>query len=220
MKIPVVIVSRVRLFRDALAYHLTAADGRIEIVAAIEDVSGIQDVGARKQPCIVVVDATGGTSESVAAALASSVVRPEVVLVGVDPLPTAATGGASAWPRALSTRASVVDLLGTIREVVDGWGDEEQVDGPGGERSPRDPASPEASAAVAALTAREREVALLLQGGLSNKEIAGRLEIRPATVKNHVHKILVKLGVRRRGEAVAVMQVLRREGDAREDRSS
>jgi two-component system, NarL family, nitrate/nitrite response regulator NarL len=220
MNIPVVIVSRVRLFRDALAHHLTAADSRIEIVAAIEDVSGIPDMGARKTPCIVVVDATGGTSESVAPALASSVDRPKVVLVGVDPRPTAAIRGRSAWPRALSARASVVDLLGTIREVVDGWGDNELADGAGGEPAPRDPASTEASAAVAALTAREREVALLLQRGLSNKEIAGRLEIRPATVKNHVHKILVKLGVRRRGEAVAVMQAFRREGDARDDRSS
>jgi DNA-binding NarL/FixJ family response regulator len=66
------------------------------------------------------------------------------------------------------------------------------------------------SAAVAAeplvgLTDREEEVALLLQAGLSNKEIAQRLSIEVATVKNHVHSILGKLNVRRRGEAVAVM---------------
>lgn len=54
-----------------------------------------------------------------------------------------------------------------------------------------------------ALTAREREILALMSQGLSNKQIARRLEIRDATVKNHVHSILGKLGVRRRGEAVA-----------------
>ena len=49
------------------------------------------------------------------------------------------------------------------------------------------------------LTAREREIATLVSDGLSNKEIAATLRIGPATVKNHVHNILDKLGVRRRG---------------------
>jgi DNA-binding NarL/FixJ family response regulator len=53
------------------------------------------------------------------------------------------------------------------------------------------------------LTHRERQVASLLSQGLSNKEIAGSLRIGSATVKNHVHSILEKLHVRRRGEAAA-----------------
>jgi two-component system, NarL family, nitrate/nitrite response regulator NarL len=43
------------------------------------------------------------------------------------------------------------------------------------------------------LTDRENEIALLVRQGLSNKEIAQRLHISPATVKNHVHNILEKL---------------------------
>jgi two-component system nitrate/nitrite response regulator NarL len=53
------------------------------------------------------------------------------------------------------------------------------------------------------LTRRERQVVNLLSQGLSNKEIAGNLRIGSATVKNHVHSILEKLHVRRRGEAAA-----------------
>jgi DNA-binding NarL/FixJ family response regulator len=53
------------------------------------------------------------------------------------------------------------------------------------------------------LTRREREIAELLNEGLSNKEIARSLQIGSATVKNHVHNILEKLHVRRRGEAAA-----------------
>jgi two-component system, NarL family, nitrate/nitrite response regulator NarL len=56
------------------------------------------------------------------------------------------------------------------------------------------------------LTAREREILLLIDQGLSNKEIARRLSIEVRTVKNHVHNILEKLQVHRRGEAAAVMR--------------
>lgn len=54
-----------------------------------------------------------------------------------------------------------------------------------------------------ALTRREREIVRLVGDGLSNKEIARALHIELATVKNHVHNILEKLGVGRRTEAVA-----------------
>jgi len=52
------------------------------------------------------------------------------------------------------------------------------------------------------LTAREREILGHIAEGLSNKQIARRLSIRPSTVKNHVHSIMKKLDVRERGEAV------------------
>jgi DNA-binding NarL/FixJ family response regulator len=54
-----------------------------------------------------------------------------------------------------------------------------------------------------ALTQRECEIAELVNAGRSNKEIARLLQIKPATVKNHVHNILEKLRVNRRGEAAA-----------------
>jgi DNA-binding NarL/FixJ family response regulator len=63
---------------------------------------------------------------------------------------------------------------------------------------------------VTALTVREREIARLVEDGLSNKQIAGRLGIEVATVKNHVHNLLEKLQVHRRGEAVARLR--RRDG--------
>jgi DNA-binding NarL/FixJ family response regulator len=53
------------------------------------------------------------------------------------------------------------------------------------------------------LTSREKEIVALVERGLSNKEIARSLRIGTATVKNHIHNILNKLDVRRRGEAAA-----------------
>lgn len=54
-----------------------------------------------------------------------------------------------------------------------------------------------------ALTAREREVVVLLDRGLSNKEIARELCVEVATAKNHVHNVLEKLGLRSRSQVSA-----------------
>ncbi|MDJ0767579.1 MAG: helix-turn-helix transcriptional regulator [Ilumatobacter sp.] len=54
------------------------------------------------------------------------------------------------------------------------------------------------------LTRREREVLGELSAGRSNAEIGERLHIGPETVKTHVSRILTKLGVRSRLEAVVV----------------
>lgn len=64
-------------------------------------------------------------------------------------------------------------------------------------------AKPDHSASSHTLTRREHEIILLLNEGLSNKEIARALRIQNATVKNHVHSILSKMQMRRRGEVAA-----------------
>jgi len=53
------------------------------------------------------------------------------------------------------------------------------------------------------LTPRETEVLAAISEGLSNKEIARRLEISLHTVKFHIESLLRKLGARSRAEAVA-----------------
>jgi two-component system, NarL family, nitrate/nitrite response regulator NarL len=70
----------------------------------------------------------------------------------------------------------------------------------------------------ASLTAREREVAGLVATGHTNREIADRLCIEVATVKNHVHNILGKLGVARR-DAIPARLGLMPARSAREDRN-
>jgi DNA-binding NarL/FixJ family response regulator len=59
------------------------------------------------------------------------------------------------------------------------------------------------SAEMQLLTPREREVLALLARGLSNADVAGRLFISEATVKTHLARVMMKLGVREKAQAVA-----------------
>jgi DNA-binding NarL/FixJ family response regulator len=57
---------------------------------------------------------------------------------------------------------------------------------------------------LAALTEREREVLALVARGRSNDAIAGALVVGLATVKTHVNRILAKLSLTSRAQAVVI----------------
>ena len=57
------------------------------------------------------------------------------------------------------------------------------------------------------LTPREQQIVSLIERGCSNREIAAELRIELPTVKNHVHHLLEKMGVRRRAAAAAKLRL-------------
>jgi DNA-binding CsgD family transcriptional regulator len=65
-------------------------------------------------------------------------------------------------------------------------------------------AAEQATAAAPPLTAREREILQWVAAGLQNKEIAQKLDLSLATIRNHIHNILEKLAVHSKLEAVSL----------------
>ncbi|GAA6734619.1 hypothetical protein YIM1640_17400 [Thermus oshimai] len=126
----------------------------------------------------------------------------EAFLRGAPPAPQDLQVGGSlfhAFPQVAGERALVLLLSGVRREVgalqVEGLVSL-LAEGLGALGEGQD--APLGPSPFAPLTDREREVALLLGQGLSDKEIARALSISPLTVRNHVSAIMQKLGVHKR----------------------
>jgi DNA-binding NarL/FixJ family response regulator len=64
--------------------------------------------------------------------------------------------------------------------------------------------APEVAPELAGLSPREREILALIGEGLTNREIGKRLYLSEKTVKNHISRLLAKLGVERRIQAAVI----------------
>lgn len=110
----------------------------------------------------------------------------------------------------LLKNADAAELIGAVRTVARGEG----LIAPAvtrrliAEFAAPQPVRAPVPAAVESLTPREREVLCCLGAGLSNAEIAVRLEMAEATVKTHVSRLLGKLDLRSRLQAAVLAQEL------------
>jgi DNA-binding NarL/FixJ family response regulator len=204
----VLLVDDSELYRETLAGVLRPelGHGTVMTAADLHEALGWADTSC---PDVVLVNMATAHSVGVLRAIVAAVPDAPVVAIGIpeadEQVIACAEAGAAGF---LFRRQPLATLLAVMQAVTSG-------EFPG---SPRTTATLlRRVAALAAerhvhrgdrLTPRERQVVRLIDEGLSNKEIARRLSIEIRTVKNHVHNILEKLQVRRRGEAAARMRLL------------
>jgi len=196
----VTIVSDVLLYREGLAASLQR-DGRLAVADLVSSHDALPAISSRR-PDAMLLD--GGMKDCLRLARMIRAHFPGLRIVGfgicggIDRMVDCAESGLAAFVDSDSSVGElVVAILGALK----------------GELA----CSPEVSALMCErlanlafartqrpdeLTRREREIAILISQGLSNKEIANDLCIGPSTVKNHVHSILEKLNVRRRSAIV------------------
>jgi DNA-binding NarL/FixJ family response regulator len=209
-KTRVVIASSVRLVREGLVASLRDRDGVVVVDAVNLDPEGIARIAAVAPDVVLVdlghADAAGMTPLLKIACSEAKLVAFALAEIDDDVFACAAAGFSGYVPR-----ESGADEL--YRALMDAAGG-------------RMNCAPHITAAMFSrlsdllrqrpvrmtlplLTAREGEVLALAEEGRSNKEIARHLRISSATVKNHIHNILQKLQVGRRGEAVARLRACR-----------
>ena len=204
--IQLIIASPVRLVREGLAAALRGREGLVVADAVDLSPPGMARILAAK-PDVVLVDVGEADAEAISATRLIEAVSPGTKLVafGVDEVDDrvfacAAAGFSGYVPR----ESDADDLHRGLVDVMEG----------------RMHCAPHIAAAMfnrlagllreagplrssVSLTSRESEILALVEQGHSNKEIARQLSISSATVKNHLHDIMQKLHVRRRGQAAA-----------------
>lgn len=200
--ITVLIAVGVRFYREGLLRVLSGQPGITVVGAAADHDSAVSQAQALR-PAIILLDITIPDSLTTVQALRVADPMGPVIALSVAETDVQVIAYAEAGVSGYVTcENSLEDLVATIRSVESG----ELL------CSPRIAAAllrqvTKSSAGLVpeidCLTGRQLEVASLLDRGLSNKEIASSLHIEVSTVKNHVHSILEKLRVKRRGEAAA-----------------
>jgi two-component system, NarL family, nitrate/nitrite response regulator NarL len=206
----VFVVAEVPLYREGIA-EIINQDPGMEVVGTAADALGALSEIARTQPHVVLLEASGTQTLEAVQPIKHALPSASVVALAVRDAEADAVACAEAGATGyLTAEQSVDDVVVVVRSVVRG----EAICSPrvagallrrvaalARDRWFREP--PED------LTSRELEIVHLIEQGRSNKEIAQALCIELATVKTHVHRILKKLGVRRRGEAAALMRARR-----------
>lgn len=204
----VVVAAEVVFYRDGLAFVLPRYG--LEVAATASDGGGVVEQTLAAVPDVTLLDMAMPESVGVLRRLAAVAPDVPVLALGVSDDESYILGCIEAGAAGYVTRDGTLDdVCNAIERVALG----EPLVSPKLVRvlmrrvaslSTRtsDPGG------VDLLTRREVEVLRLIEEGLSNKEIALQLSIEIATVKNHVHNILDKLRVRRRGEAAARLRAV------------
>jgi len=207
--IRVLVISAICLYREGLAEMLERT-GVISVVGSARDVTeGLaQWSGLGEPPEVILLDTVPEDADLQIRALLAALPDARVLALTVpnreNEILAVAEVGIAGF---VTSEASVAELVAAIESVARG----ESLCSPSvvaallrrlgslaRSWAEADPTQP--------LTRREREILELIDEGLSNKQIAQRLRIELPTVKNHVHNILGKLGVRRRAEAAALVR--------------
>jgi DNA-binding NarL/FixJ family response regulator len=197
VRIPVIVVQRHRVLRDAV-HRWLASEPTVEVIAAEATVAKAASALQTVPDAVVVVDepAPGDSVNGIMMELrAASPSARAVMLVGSPDVATVSAAINAGVAGVLCSDAPSASLVQAVRTVACGACVIDEV-------ALRQLAGSWQHSIDPMLSAREREVLALLASGSSNLEIASQLYVSSETVKTHVAHLLRKLEVPNRGSAV------------------
>jgi two-component system nitrate/nitrite response regulator NarL len=204
--IRLVIVSSVRLVREGLAATLYGRDGVVVVDAVDPDPGGIARI-ADAEPDVVLVDLgeTDTNTFTAAQLIKAGCPHAKLVAFGMVEIDERVFACAAAGFSGYVPRDSGADeLYPAVMDAMEGrMHCAPHIAAAMFNRLASFLREPDPPEALPSLTSRESEILALVKQGRSNKDIARQLAISSATVKNHMHNILQKLQVSRRGQAAA-----------------
>jgi two-component system nitrate/nitrite response regulator NarL len=203
----VFILSDVRLCREGLAL-LLAQQRSIEVVGSASAPLAIGDI-VELQPDIVLLDASVVDVHALARGICDVTPDSKLVVFAIreidEEVIACAEAGIVAYVKQETSPDEMVDIL--HQAVCGDFVCPPQLTSSlfryiasAKRRWLNDAVMPGQDAGDFMLTRRERDIIPFIAQGLTNKEIARSLGLGPSTIKNHVHNILEKLRLRRRGE--------------------
>ncbi|CAM04270.1 LuxR family two component transcriptional regulator [Saccharopolyspora erythraea NRRL 2338] len=203
--IELVIIAATRFYREGLALVLQSVGG-FEVISTGAGIEDIATDPATSNRGVVLLDVTGSQDgRSAVISLRTRDPGLRVVPMNVPEKESDILAYAELGAAGYLTRGhSIAELVRTVRSAAAG-----EFRCSPCVAAALSPGAAQSIVSAGLLSHREAEIAELLEQGLSNQEIARRLCIALATVKNHVHNILDKLGVRGRAEAAAWARVQR-----------
>jgi DNA-binding NarL/FixJ family response regulator len=195
------VIGGVRVCREALE-RTVASPGLVEVIGGSRHpLEASNDRRILEADVVLLIDPDLGDRRwlSTLQALQPAI---EFVLVGLEQPERDLAGWLEVGVVYVGCEATLEEMLAALRQTAarSGSGWPHLPSGLGLRRSSGGASSVEPGLGV--LTRREWEILGLVAEGCSNLDIARRLYLALATVKNHVHNILEKLDVRRRHEAV------------------
>jgi two-component system, NarL family, nitrate/nitrite response regulator NarL len=225
MTLRVLVASDVGVVREILHTVLTRQDG-VNVLNTI-GLAHAKEEAARLHPDVVLFDATRPGSANFAKDLVAVAPRSKVVAFGVketeEEILALAAAGTAGYIRDSAESGDIAKVLMRVmcdeltcspRTAASLYRHVAVLSQNNSHPVTDDSGSANSQVCAVPLSRRELQIAHLIDGGLTNKEIGRQLGIEAATVKNHVHNLCEKLDVHRRGEATARIRAILRGSSA------
>jgi two-component system, NarL family, nitrate/nitrite response regulator NarL len=199
----IIIASEVRFLRESLG-EILGRNRAMLVIGHAQDSGQVLSMSHELRPDMVLLDAAVRNGIAAVRQLRETMARPRVVVFAVSESIESVVDWAEAGIAGyIPSNAALADLNALVTDIEAGrQACSGSVSAGLIRRIAATAGSPgEQKFCPARLTRRELEIVGLIGTGLSNKEIARRLNIGVATTKSHVHSVLNKLNVQRRGQA-------------------